>query len=352
MAHFSIGERTVGEMAEPFLIAEVGINHNGDMEIAKRMILAAKEAGVDAVKFQTFYADEFITDRTEMYTYYSQGKEITEPMIDMFKRTEFSKEQWEEIAFFCNENNVVFLSTPGNVSDLELLVSVGVKAIKIGSDDFVNIPLVKRYAREEMPLLLSCGMATEKEIEKSLEAAGTKKGKKVALFLCTSEYPTPPEDVNVLKLCKMKERFPEVVLGLSDHTQGCTAAIMAVAMGARIFEKHFTLDHNMSGPDHWFSEEPMELKRWVDEIRKAYRMLGSDELQPTEKEIQMRKICHRSITASANIACGDTLSEENLCMRRPGTGLTGEYWEKIIGKNTTRFIKKGEQLCKGDIEFD
>lgn len=147
--------------------------------------------------------------------------------------------------------------------------------MKVGSDDFVNIPLIRRYATENVPLLLSCGMATEEEIDLTLKNAGVYTNKELCLFLCTSEYPTPPEDVNIRKLLTLREKYPELVLGLSDHTVGSTAAVMAVAYGAGIFEKHFTLDHNLPGPDHWFSEEPEALKKWVSDVRTAYQMLGT-----------------------------------------------------------------------------
>lgn len=230
------------------------------MELAKKMVLSAKDAGVDAVKFQTFYAKDFIQDRRLTYTYRSQGKEITEPIIDMFERSEFTARQWRELKEFCDSQGILFLSTPGNVSDLELLMSIGVQAVKVGSDDFVNIPLIRRYATENVPLLLSCGMATKEEIDLTLKNAGVYTDKELCLFLCTSEYPTPPEDVNIRKLLTLREKYPGLILGLSDHTVGSTAAVMAVAYGAKIFEKHFTLDHNLPGPDHWFSEEPEDLK--------------------------------------------------------------------------------------------
>lgn len=348
MSVISINGRKIGEGAEPFIIAEAGINHNGDIELAKKMILAAKKAKADAVKFQTFYAKDFIQDRTLMYTYTSQGEEITEPIIDMFERSEFTKSEWKEIKDFCDDNEILFLSTPGNVSDLELLMSIGIQAVKVGSDDFVNIPLIRRYAKESVPLLLSCGMATEDEIDLTLKNAGLNEGKGICLFLCTSEYPTPPKDVNIRKLKTLQEKYPNLVIGLSDHTKGSTAAIMAVAMGASVFEKHFTLDHNLPGPDHWFSETPESLKVWIENIREAYIMLGNSELKPTEIEMKNRVEYHRSITTSCDVYEGDLFSEANLCMRRPGDGLPASKWDEIIGSHATRNIKKNIQLKDGD----
>lgn len=350
MSIITINGKQIGKGHEPFIIAEAGINHNGDIELAKKMILAAKAAGVDAVKFQTFYAKDFIQDRTLMYTYKSQGKEITEPIIDMFERSEFTKDEWRKIKEFCDSEGILFLSTPGNVSDLELLMSIGVKAVKVGSDDFVNIPLIRRYASENVPILLSCGMATEDEIDLTLKTAGVFTGKELCLFLCTSQYPTPPKDVNILKLKTLQEKYPDLVVGLSDHTRGSTAAIMAVASGATIFEKHFTMDHDLPGPDHWFSETPESLTQWVKDVREAYDMLGCVELKPTEAEMSIRNEYHRSITTACAIKKGDIFTEENLCMRRPGDGLPGSMWDEVIGKKSTIDLDKNIQLKQGDFE--
>lgn len=349
MKTISIDGKKIGENYPPFIIAEAGINHNGDMNLAKKMILEAKKAGVDAVKFQTFYAKDFIQDRTVTYTYKSNGVEVTEPIIDMFERCEFTADQWKELKEFCDEEKILFLSTPGNVSDLELLMSIDVKAVKVGSDDFVNIPLIRRYAKEQVPLLLSCGMATEDEIDLTLKTAGLYENKELCLFLCTSEYPTPPEDVNIRKLLTLHEKYPELILGLSDHTIGSVAAVMAVAYGAKVFEKHFTIDHNFPGPDHWFSEEPDGLKKWVSDIRTASQMLGSSQLNPTHKEMEIRDEYHRSITTLCNIRKGEVFSEKNLCMRRPGNGMSGSMWDSVIGKCARHDILKNQQLKMEDV---
>lgn len=350
MKTFEINGRKIGEACDPFIIAEAGINHNGDMNLAKQMVLAAKNAGVDAVKFQTFYAKDFIQDRSVTYTYKSRGQEITEPIIDMFERTEFTAEEWKELKRFCDDSGILFLSTAGNVLDFELLLSIGVKAVKVGSDDFVNVPLIRRYSQEAIPLLLSCGMATEEEIDLTLKTAGVARGKEICLFLCTSQYPTPPADVNIRKLITLQKKYPNLVVGLSDHTKGSTAACMAVALGAKIFEKHFTLDHDLSGPDHWFSETPESLKSWVDSIREAHFMLGSNELKPTDIEMTQRAEYHRSITTANVIKAGEKFTEENLCMRRPGNGLPAKEWDMIIGKKAKRDIEKNVQLCWEEID--
>lgn len=350
MSVFKINKKRIGEKFEPYVIAEAGINHNGDINLAKKMIISAKRAGVDAVKFQTFQASEFVRDETTTYTYKSQGKIITESMLQMFKRNEFTAEEWKEIKDYCDDQEITFLSTPQNISDLELLLSIGIPAIKIGSDDFVNIPLVRRYAFEQVPLLLSCGMAEKSEIDRTLKVVKECGNNEVALLLCTSQYPTPPSDVNISKLITMGKEYPDIVLGFSDHTQGAEAAVMALAYGARVFEKHFTLGHNLPGPDHWFSDDPDELKRWVDSIRLSYQMLGSSALKPTESEMEMRRLAHRSITALKDIPAGKVFDEDNLGMRRPGNGLPASDWDSILGKKAKRDIVYGQQISMEDVD--
>lgn len=347
---FKIGAKTIGKNTAPFIIAEAGINHNGEVSLAKKMIAAAKEAGADAVKFQTFRTEEFIQDKSELYTYRSQGKEVTESQYEMFKRTEFSEDAWREIKQFCEKQEITFLSTPVSVEDVRFLIELGVEAIKVGSDDFVNLPLLKKYARFRLPVILSSGMATGEEIRKSLEVVGAGKEIPICLLLCTSEYPTPAEDVNARKLLTLAEQFPEAILGLSDHTQGSTAAVVAAAYGAVVFEKHFTLDHNLPGPDHWFSADPGELKEWVEGIRTAVKMLGSEELMPTKTERTQRKVMHRSVTAITDIKAGERFTEKNLGLLRPGDGIGPMEWERIIGCKAKREIKKGQRLKWEDIK--
>ena len=291
-----IGSHEIG-LARSFVIAEAGINHNGSLEQALAMIDAAKVAGADAVKFQTFRAEEFVTDRKAVYTYHSQGRDITEPMIDLFKRHEFPASGWRAIKKKCDDTGIVFLSTPQNRGDLELLLEIGVPAIKIGSDDFNNLPLVRDYAEAGLPLLLSCGMADIGEIQETLGAARAFDSGKVILLLCTSQYPTPPDDANMRRLTTLAAAFPGLTLGFSDHTQGATAACMAVAFGAVVFEKHFTLNHDLPGPDHWFSEDSAGMAAWVAAIREARSMLGTPYLRATAAEESIKLIARRSVVS-------------------------------------------------------
>jgi len=346
---FEIAGRSIGPNEPPYCIAEVGINHNGDVALAKRMVRAAKLAGADAVKFQTFKAEEFCGDPNQTFTYQSQGRTITESMLVMFQRYEFPTEVWREIKSYCNEVGITFFSTPQNRSDLDLLMTVGVPAIKIGSDDFTNLPLLRSYAETGVPLILSCGMSDLGEVHQAIEAAGWFDGYPVALLLCTSQYPTPREDVNIAKLTTLQQAFPGLLTGFSDHTQGPLAAALAVASGARIFEKHFTLDHDSAGPDHWFSEEPDGLAEWIATIHNASILMGSPFVRPTKAELEMRKLARRSIVALQEISNGDELNSENVGLRRPGGGLPPDMIGKIIGKMATRDIRKGELIGLGDM---
>lgn len=344
---FKIGNKVVGGDNAPYIIAEAGINHNGDMGIAKEMIEAAARVGVDAVKFQTFKTEEFLTDKTVPYTYLSQGVEVTESMFDMFKRTELSDAEWRELSSYCDACNVDFLSTPASTAGTRFLADIGSVAIKVSSDELTNIPQIKEYASVGLPLLVSCGMGSADEIKRMLDAVNPKEND-VCIFLCTSQYPTPPEDVNALKLLEMRKSFPDVVLGLSDHTQGSTAAVLSVVLGACVFEKHFTLNHDLPGPDQWFSSEPEELAEWVRGIREAHEMLGSSVLEPTAAERALRSEFRKSIVTLMPIQAGELLTSANIGLRRPGTGMPPEKFDAMIGKHATRDLAADHLISDED----
>ena len=346
---FQIAGRSIGPDDPPYCIAEVGINHNGDLELAKRMIEAAKVAGADAVKFQTFKAEEFCGDLSQTFTYHSQGRAVTESMLEMFQRYEFPPETWQEIKSHCETVGITFFSTPQNRSDLDLLLKISVPAVKVGSDDFTNLPLLCSYAETGLPLILSCGMSDLAEVHQALDSVGWFDGYPVALLLCTSQYPTPPEDANITKLTTLQQAFLGLLVGFSDHTQGPLAAALAVARGARLFEKHFTLSHDLPGPDHWFSEEPEELAEWIATIHSADVLLGSPFVRPTTAELSMRGVARRSVVALRDISLGETLDRVNIGLRRPGDGLPPAVFDKIIGLVATRNVKRGERLSLGDM---
>lgn len=348
MPEFHINNHPIGPNEPAFIIAEAGINHNGELAKALEMIRVAKRAGADAIKFQTFTASEFISDPKQPFTYFSQGEEITESMLDMFQRYELSPQDWFRIKSECDRLGIIFFSTPQNVTDLELLLEIGIPAVKVGSDDLTNLPLLRRYAMTNLPIIVSCGMGNAGEIDQALETLGTFDGYPTAVLLCTSQYPTPPENVNLRKLRTLQAAFPGLVTGFSDHTQGPLAATLAVAFGASIFEKHFTLDHNLPGPDHWFSEDPAELTHWIVQIRTAGKMLGSELLRPTQSELEMKTIARRSLVALSPIAKGEILTLENIGTRRPGNGLPPQCIDLFLNGVALRNIQAGEPLQIGD----
>ena len=344
MNKLKINNYEISKENPPFIIAEAGINHNGSVERAIEMVRSAKNADVSAIKFQTFKADEFISDSSLTYTYTSQGKSITEPQLDLFKRCELSQDDFYKIKKACDDEKIFFLSTPQNKSDLDFLLELGISAIKVGSDDFTNIPLLKYYSKTKLPIIISCGMATLEEIEETLTAIGTLDGYPTALLLTTSEYPTPPQNVNLQKLKTLSKKFPGIPLGYSDHTQGNLASSIAISFGACIFEKHFTLDNSLPGPDHWFSSNPSNLKIWSDSIKTSYQMMGSNEILPTESEIKMKTIARRSIVALEDIDIGETLNDKNIGLRRPGDGLPPKMFEKLLGKKANKNYEIGDKI--------
>jgi sialic acid synthase SpsE len=348
MNHFAIAARNIGDGCPAFVIAEAGINHNGSVDTAIEMIRIAKQAGADAVKFQTFRAKEFVGDKDQQFTYRSQGRQVTESMLAMFERYELPGDAWAKLKTECDRQKIIFMSTPQNRTDLDLLLEVGIPAVKIGSDDFNNLPLIRSYAQSGLPLILSCGMSDLSDVHQALDAAGAFNGYPVALLLCTSQYPTPASDVNLRKLKTLQGAFPGLVTGFSDHTQGPLAASLAVAMGAVIFEKHFTLDHDQPGPDHWFSEDPDSLRLWVKSIRESQVMLGSAVVRATKTELAMRTLARRSLVALQAISRGSEFTVDNVGLRRPGNGLPPMYFDQLLGKRASRDISVGALLTLGD----
>jgi N,N'-diacetyllegionaminate synthase len=344
MAMIEICGKKLSNYTEPFIVAEAGINHNGELSKALEMIKVAKDSGADAVKFQTFKADEFCGDKTQMFTYQSQGQMATESMFEMFQRFEFEYDEWKQIKKKCDDENILFLSTPQNRSDLDLLLELELQAIKVGSDDFTNLPLLEDYSTTKLPMIVSCGMSDLAEVYQALDAIGTFEGYPTILLLCTSQYPTPPEDVNLLKLKTLTNTFPDLVLGFSDHTKGSLASSLAVGFGAVFFEKHFTLDNNLAGPDHWFSENPESLKDWVDSIHQSYQMMGDSIVRPTSKELEMRKLARRSIVILKDTKKGDKLTEENIGLRRAGNGLAPVLMKDMLGSFASQDLVEGNLL--------
>ncbi len=292
MIAIEIAGRPVGYGCEPFVVGEAGINHNGKLDTAMEMIYVAKATGCDAIKFATLKAAEFCNP-AHTIGYYYQGKYVEEREIDMFRRAELPDSAWLALKAECDRAGIVFFSTPQNVSDLDLLLKVGVPCIKIGSDDLTNHALIKAYASHGLPVILSSGMADPNDVVDGVETAEVA-GADVIILACTSEYPCPPERANVLRVRTLQDMLPGVPVGYSDHTQGPTAAAAATALGACYLEKHFTLNNAARGPDHAFSASPTELKGWVSAIRNTRRVLGHGLIEPTALERSNRKNWRRA----------------------------------------------------------
>lgn len=319
-----------------FIIAEAGINHNGNIKIAKKMVNAAKEAGVDCIKFQTFKAKELSADPKLKYNGESQEK--------FFQRHEFSDKKWADIINYCKEKKIIFSTTCQNPSDLDFILSLtDLPFIKIGSDDLTNLSLIEYYAKKKRPMIISAGMSYEKEIKDALNTCKKAGNKNIIILHCVSSYPAKAQDINLARIKTIKDKF-KVTAGFSDHTKGNYAAFGAVALGARVIEKHFTLDNNMSGPDHIFSANPVKLKELVEGIRFIEKAIGGSKITPSKEEMKMRKLVRRSIVASKNILKGQKISFFDVDFKRPGTGLAPKFITKVAGKKTKKFIKKGELI--------
>jgi sialic acid synthase SpsE len=343
-----IGNNRVSPHDPCLVIAEAGINHNGSLRLAKKMIETAKVCGADAIKFQTFSAERFISNRRVRYAYISRGRRVSEPMFDMFKRCEFAENQWRSLKEHCDRTKIIFMSTPSDEPDLDLLLRIGVPAIKVGSDDLINIPLLEYYAGKKLPMLLSTGMANAREIE---DAVRMVRRRHVPLILlhCVSAYPANACELNLNKLKTFQRVYPDVPVGFSDHSEGLEAAMIAVSLGAKVYERHFTLSHSLPGPDHRFSADPRMLRATVTAIRHVESALGNGELGPVRCELRGRRLFRRSIVTVCGIPKGQILKAAMLDIKRPGTGIPPKYLRRVVGCVAKRSIPANVPLTFSDL---
>ena len=336
-----------------FIIAEAGVNHNGDINLAKKLIDVAVEAGVDAVKFQTFKAEEVISEYAPMAEYQKKNIGKEESQLDMVKKLELIYEDFKELKNYCDEKGIIFLSTPFDIDSARFLKDLGLEIFKIPSGEITNYPLLKEIGSYKKKIILSTGMANLGEIEDALDILmenGTRR-ENITVLHCNTEYPTPFEDVNLKAMLTIKEAF-KVNVGYSDHTLGIEVPIAAASLGATVIEKHFTLDKNLPGPDHKASLEPHELKEMVKAIRNIEKALGNGIKKSSKSEEKNINIARKSIVAKRDIKKGETLTEENLTTKRPGNGISPMQWNKIIGKKAYKDIPKDKPLSFGDIDWD
>lgn len=315
-----------------FIIAEAGVNHNGDLETAKRLVDAAVVAGADAVKFQTFVPEEVVTGSAEKAPYQkanmSGGQET---QLDMIRRLALSKEDFRTLKAYCDRAGIMFLSTPFDYYSVDLLDELGVPLFKIPSGELVNDRFLRYVAARGKPLIISTGMATLGEVEEALGVVQDAGAREITLLHCTSAYPASYEEVNLRAIITLQHAFG-LPVGYSDHTPGTEVAVAAVALGARVIEKHFTLSRSMEGPDHKASLEPDELAAMVRAIRNVERALGDGRKRPSPGEQDVMRAARRSLVAACDIAKGEMITEEKLAIKRPGTGIPPKMWCLVVGR--------------------
>jgi len=319
------------------IIAEAGVNHNGDLEMARRLIDAAADAGADLVKFQTFSADLLATVYAQKAEYQTRTTGAAETQHAMLRRLELDRAAHEMLMAHSRTRNIGFFSSAFDLPSIDLLVSLGLDRFKIPSGEITNLPYLRRIARQGKPIILSTGMATLGEIQaalEALEAAGAPR-EKITVLHCNTEYPTPMSDVNLRAMVAIGQTF-NVPVGYSDHTNGIEVSVAAVALGATVIEKHLTLDRELPGPDHKASIEPDEFKAMVAAIRNIEAALGDGAKRPTPSESRNRPVARKSLVASRAIKAGELLSPENVTVKRPGTGMSPMRWDEVIGRPARR----------------
>ena len=333
-------------MKHTIIIAEAGVNHNGYMVLAKRLIEEAKSAGADYVKFQTARSPESVTSKfAQMADYQKKNVKKDESQLEMIRNLTLPLSAFSALKDHCDKTGIKFMSTPFDLESVDALMKVGMDYIKVPSGEITNLPYLRKVAQQGLPVIMSTGMCELDEVKAALDILytnGLNPGK-VSLLHCNTEYPTPFEDVNLKAMLTLKNEFG-VKVGYSDHTKGIEVPIAAVAMGAEIIEKHFTLDRTMPGPDHVASLEPNELKAMVDAIRNIEKAVGEGNKTVSSSERKNIAIARRSIVAAKDIKKGDLLSEDNLTIKRPGNGVSPMRWDEVLGTYAIRDFKEDELI--------
>ncbi len=334
-----------------FIIAEAGVNHNGRVDLACDLIDAAKFAGADAIKFQTFITEKLIAGGTALADYQKTQLNLQDndqkdqlSQFDMIKELELSHAEFRQLKTYSDEAGIMFLSTPDESDSLDFLADeLDIEYIKVGSGDIDNYPFLARVAQKQKKNILSTGMATIGEVETAVKIIRQYNGEPLYVLHCTTNYPCPYSQVNLKAMITLKKTFNTKV-GYSDHTLGTEVSVAAVAMGARIIEKHLTLDKNMKGPDHSASLEPVEFKVLVRSIRNIEEALGDGVKQPTDDEIKIKKVVRKRVTARCDLSVGHTLSDKDIVFMRGNIGATADAYDLILNKKLKRTIKKGEGI--------
>jgi len=324
-----ISNKWVGDGSPVFIMAEAGINHNGSLKIAKKMISEAKRAGADGIKFQTFKADDLAVPTSKFFK--------------IFKRLEFSNTNFEELADYAKSNSIIFCSTPFSLSAIDLLSKLRVPAIKIASGDLTDIPLIKYAAAKKKPMIISTGMANMIEVKNAVRAVESTGNKKIIILHCVSAYPTPPSEVNLNVIYELKKQF-HYPIGFSDNGPGLIVPLTSIAVGAKFLEKHFTLNRKMKGSDQSLSADPIQLKQIVTKTREIEGLLGDGKKRCQPSELENKLHVRRSITAAKTIEKGSRITNEMVTTKRPATGIEPINLSKVIGKKAKKKIRIHESL--------
>jgi len=329
-----------------YIIAEAGVNHNGSLETAKALVDAAAQAGADAVKFQTFTADKLVTQTAEKAAYQQKAGAPSESQLTMLRKLELSHDAHVELIRHSEKRSIQFLTTAFDSDSADFVRSLSLPFVKVPSGEITNLPYLKAITRFGCPVILSTGMATLGEVEVALGIIGSQgiTREDITILHCHTDYPTRFKDANLRAMQTMAVAFPGVKVGFSDHTLGIEASIAAIAMGACLIEKHFTLDRTLPGPDHAASLEPAELTAMVKAIRNIELALGHGRKEPTANELKIRRVARKSIVASRPIECGEIFSITNLCAKRPGTGISPMHWDELVGKPAKRTYAADELI--------
>lgn len=340
----TIENKIISNTSSTFIIAEAGVNHNGDIKLAKKMIDVAVESDMDAVKFQTFKTDKLILKNIGKAPYQKKTSDSNESQYDMLKRLELSKEQTIELMDYCRQKRIIFLSTPFDKASLDELSELGVSAFKVAATDLTNIQFLRQVAQKGKPIILSAGMCYLEEVQKALEVIHPI-NKDVILLQCTANYPIQDSEANINVIHTFKETF-DILTGYSDHSQGVGASPYAVAVGAKVIEKHFTLDKSMEGPDHRASVTPNELKQIVQDVRQVEKYLGNGIKMPSCSEQMNRKSLQKCLVADKDIEIGEMFDDENIVAKRTnGIGIPALYFDNVVGQIAKKNYSKDDIIC-------
>ncbi|WP_294376401.1 N-acetylneuraminate synthase family protein [uncultured Clostridium sp.] len=344
MKEIEISNKVLGKEKPTFIVAEIGANQNNNVEDIKKIVKVAKECGVDAVKFQTYTSEELLADKERVITWGKKGKEKTQTIADMFDEIKFDRDKHREVFEYAKSLGLIVFSTPFSVDGVRFLNSLNVPCFKVASSDVNYVDMLIEIAKTNKPVILSLGKCSLSEADKAISLLQENGCENLILMHCVAQYPSPMNEMNLKIIESLKIMYPECIIGFSDHSVGITAAIGAVALGARVIEKHFTLDKNLEGPDHWFSMNPIEMKEMVTEIRNLEMAMGSSRKRVLPCEKKEKEVSTRSLVINKDIKNGEQVRKEDLDMLRPGWGISPFDKDKVVGLKVTKDLNKGTVL--------